>query len=152
MAQKRRPKSASPSVGNPLSDSDHARDTLQTRVPQPDAAGSPGGTYALCRIMLQTAVPLRIMGIQARGGATPEDFTRVIRYNEELGSEDLLFRSSKAGVTARLFNHLSEAIAVLAWVPGGITIFGDHYEVPPTPAEPRPDGLSPASSVAVSGT
>ena len=151
MAQKKRRKSASRGEGNQLSDPAHVRDTLQTRVPQPDAVGNTGGTYALCRIMLQAAVPLRIMGIQARGGATAADFARVISYNEELGSEYLLFRSPKAGETARLFNLLSEAIAILAWVPGGITIFEDHYEVPPTKPDQIQDEPSPASSDASSG-
>jgi hypothetical protein len=32
--------------------------------------------------------------------------------------------------TAEAFNHLAEGIALGAYVPGGITMFGHHWEVP----------------------
>ena len=92
--------------------------------------------FDLCRTMVQTSVPLRIMQILDRGGVTAADFARVVAYNDEFAGEqgaDLLFRSTKPGVTARLFNHMCDAIAVLAFVPGGITIFTDHSKATSTP-------------------
>lgn len=42
--------------------------------------------------------------------------------------DDLLFRSKKEGETARLFNAYAKSIAVLAFCPGGVTVFNQHYE------------------------
>ncbi|MBA3824368.1 MAG: hypothetical protein H0X24_10805 [Ktedonobacterales bacterium] len=81
--------------------------------------------------MLQLAVPLRIMSIQDRGGVTAADFARVAAYNEDFAGEQgvyLLFRAPQEGVTAQLFNKLCDAVAVMAFLPGGITIFGDQYQ------------------------
>lgn len=38
------------------------------------------------------------------------------------------FRSKKKGETAAAFNALAEAVAIGAFVPGGITVFGQHFE------------------------
>ncbi len=40
----------------------------------------------------------------------------------------ILYRSKKAGQTAEAFNALAEGIACLAFAPGGVTIFGQHWE------------------------
>ena len=41
----------------------------------------------------------------------------------------ILFKSSKKGETAKAFNALARAIAILSMMPGGVTVFGVHYEV-----------------------
>ncbi len=38
------------------------------------------------------------------------------------------FKSAKKGETANAVNHLAEGVACLAFVPGGVTIFGQHFE------------------------
>jgi hypothetical protein len=87
--------------------------------------------------MLALAVPLRIQELQARGGAQEQDLTWARRWAEEkLGpsGEALLYRitspsARKAGTdTATMFNELVRAVAVLSFCPGGITIFGEHFE------------------------
>jgi hypothetical protein len=45
----------------------------------------------------------------------------------------IMFREK--GTTAKAFNALAEAVALLAYCPGGITIFDQHWEV----AEPMKD-------------
>jgi len=38
------------------------------------------------------------------------------------------FRSKKKGESAAAFNALAEGIACLAFLPGGVKIFGEHWE------------------------
>lgn len=40
----------------------------------------------------------------------------------------LLFRGGKKGEAGKLFASLVRSIAVMAFVPGGVTTFGQHYE------------------------
>lgn len=42
--------------------------------------------------------------------------------------EKLLYGSNVKGEVADLFNRTAEAIAILSFLPGGITIFGQHWE------------------------
>jgi hypothetical protein len=55
---------------------------------------------------------------------------RNIAYSYYLGShgDDLLFKSKKAGDTAKVFNILADGLARLSFVPGGVDIFGMHFE------------------------
>lgn len=88
-------------------------------------------TQSLLSIALSAAVPMRIMEIIQRGGITDEDIARIKSYGEDLmgpNGPDLFFRSKKAGGTAERFNQVADALAVLAFFPGGITAFGDHYD------------------------
>lgn len=76
------------------------------------------------------AVPLWIMQMQEHGGPSEEDLKYAQETSSILGSEGdkLLFRGKKKGETARIFNRTAKAIAVLSFCPGGITIFGQHFE------------------------
>lgn len=90
--------------------------------------------FQLMKISLQAAVPLYIMEIKERGGPSTEDIKRAQQVGDDLagpGGEDILFPSKKAGRTAEMFNGLAHAIAVLSFVPGGIEIFGTHFEATP---------------------
>jgi hypothetical protein len=40
----------------------------------------------------------------------------------------ILFRSDKKGETAKAFNALARGIAICAFAPGGVTVFGQHFE------------------------
>lgn len=40
----------------------------------------------------------------------------------------IMFRSKKKGETAGAFNALAEGIACLAFCPGGVKMFGEHWE------------------------
>lgn len=87
-------------------------------------------SQSLLATALSAAVPLRILELCRRGGPTDEDLTRVQAYQEDLSThgEDLFFRSNKPGGSAERFNQTADAIAVLAFCPGGIHIFGAHYD------------------------
>lgn len=87
-------------------------------------------TNNLLSIALSAAVPLKIMEIQARGGITGDDLKQLPQIAQLLAEhgDDLLFKSVKKGETAKVFNEVVCGIAILAFVPGGITIFGQHFE------------------------
>lgn len=42
--------------------------------------------------------------------------------------DNILFRSKKSGETAKAFNALAEALAFLSFAPGGVKLFGCHWE------------------------
>lgn len=42
--------------------------------------------------------------------------------------DNILYRAKRRGDTAAAFNALAEAIAILAFAPGGVTFLGEHYE------------------------
>lgn len=81
-------------------------------------------------IALEAAVPLRILEIRARGGLVQRDIDSAQLFADELGShgDQILYRGDHPGVTAGLFNQLAQALAVLAHCPGGVTLFGSHWE------------------------
>jgi hypothetical protein len=96
-------------------------------------------------IALSAAVPLRILEYERSGGPSPDDVERARRYANVLAEKGdrLLFRSKKPGETADMFNGLADAVAVMAFCPGGVTTFGQHYEATvkgdcmPKPVSPR---------------
>ena len=84
--------------------------------------------YALLQSSLDCAVPLRIHELQE----CDWDYLqlRIGELQKVLAekAEYILFTGQKKGDTAQAFNSLAEAIACLAFVPGGIRIFGRHWE------------------------
>jgi hypothetical protein len=76
------------------------------------------------------AVPLRIAEYKARGGPAAADIGRAREFGRVLGEKGdaLLFRG-KRGEPAELFNRLADAVAVMAFCPGGVKVFGELFEV-----------------------
>lgn len=87
---------------------------------------------SLLKIALSAAVPLLIQQRIERGGPRQEDFDNLRAKNipKLLGekADILLFGSKKKGETAYIFNEVADAIAMLSFLPGGIDIFGSHWE------------------------
>lgn len=81
-------------------------------------------------IAMATAVPLHIMQLQAKGGPDAADRAKAQETSAMLGERGdvLLFGGGKKGEAADLFNRTAHATAVLAFVPGGVDIFGQHFE------------------------
>lgn len=99
------------------------------------ASGEPGGassgdaSRSLLAISLSAAVPLWIVDLDRAGGPSEADMKRCGEFAQELGERgDTLLFGGKPGEAANLFNKLARSIAVLAFCPGGITTFGQHYE------------------------
>lgn len=104
--------------------------------------------------LLSLAVPLHLDRFRMQGGPTEEDWERAREFGERIGvgaeqildekgehvafvkhprygdadAADLLYRSERKGDTAALFNGLAFALAVCAYLPGGVTFCGQHFE------------------------
>jgi hypothetical protein len=69
--------------------------------------------------------------MKQRGGPTSRDFDKARAFAPDLAAKGdrLLYRGAgKPGEAAKLMEDMCFAIAVLSFVPGGITIFGNHFE------------------------
>lgn len=84
----------------------------------------------ILRSMMQMAVPLHIMRLKEKGGPTAEDMKKAQETSDILGERGdiLLCGGGKKGEAADQFNRTAHAIAVLAFCPGGLDIFGSHFE------------------------
>lgn len=102
-----------------------------------------GGTGAdfssqvtLLSIFLQVAVPLHFLEMQElEDSLTDEQFTRRVQADAEncanLLAEKgdlLMFCGKKRGETAMVFNALARGIALMSMCPGGVKVFGTHWE------------------------
>jgi len=81
-------------------------------------------------IALSAAVPLWIIGLKEKGGPSAEDWVWLKEAQNILTDvgEGILYSAKKKGETAKAFNAVANAIAILSFVPGGITIFNQHWE------------------------
>ncbi len=81
---------------------------------------------------LQLSVWLRIQKYKKQGGPTEDDYARARAFALILAekADILLFGGGKNNEVAKLFNNLADAVAVMAFafVPGGVTVFGEKYE------------------------
>ena len=95
-------------------------------------------------IALMAAVPLYIIEMKKKGGPDANDFQQATEFNKDLGERGdvLLFGSKKKGEAAGLFNRMAKALAVLSFCPGGVTLFGSHWEAATFP-EPTGKEVSP---------
>jgi hypothetical protein len=84
--------------------------------------------YDLLVASLQAAVPLWIL--QMRHLSFDERKRRAEECSQIVAEKGdiILFRSEKRGETAKAFSALAEGIAVLAFQPGGVKVFGCHWE------------------------
>ena len=85
-------------------------------------------TLALLQASLDTAVPLWVLRHKHRSF---EELQLIARQASQVIAEhgdDILFRSARPGGSAYAFNALAEAIAILSFMPGGVTVFGRHWE------------------------
>ncbi len=83
-------------------------------------------------IALSAAVPLRIAAYRQHGGPDAEDLERARRHSLVVAEKgDVLQYGGKDGEAAELFNSLADALAIMAFCPGGVDFAGDHYEATP---------------------
>lgn len=80
--------------------------------------------------MMGLAVHLRIKAMEERGGPKTEDMAKAQETSDMLGEHGdvLLHGGGKPGQCADLFNRTAHAIAVLAFTPGGVELFGTKFE------------------------
>ncbi len=91
------------------------------------------------KILLPITVNMRIAKIISRGDIK-ENWGYYRNYldqfnerclNEPSFTESMLFKT-KPGQSAESFNALAEALAILAFVPGGVDFGQMHFEAPPS--------------------
>ncbi len=83
----------------------------------------------LLRLMLQVAVPVWIERLRELPFETVLERARTCgELVAGPAGADILYRSKAAGGTATAFNALAEGVACLAFSPGGVRIFGLHFE------------------------
>lgn len=82
---------------------------------------------------MSAAVPLRIEALKQKGGPSDEDLKRAREVGVLLAEKGdvFLFGGGKKGEAADLFNKVAEAVAVLAFCPGGVKLFGSTFEANP---------------------
>lgn len=61
--------------------------------------------------------------------------------------DNILFRSKKPGESAKAFNALAEGLAILSKVPGGVHLFGQHWEWESSPFRKKPERKRAGSTV-----
>ncbi len=86
-------------------------------------------TKDLLTMHLDAVVPLRIIDYQQQGGPSDLDYQRIsTEYPSRIGSEGDAILYYVKGKSAEMVNILVDSLAVLAFVPGGVTAFGVHFE------------------------
>jgi hypothetical protein len=88
----------------------------------------PVAEYTPLQQMLDLAVPLNILQVRS---LTPEErleetkgFADVLAHKGDL----LLYGGGHKGETAGLFNKTAKVVACMAYLPGGVTFMGSHWE------------------------
>jgi hypothetical protein len=78
---------------------------------------------------LEAMVPLRIHDYLEKGGPSDLDFERIqAEYPQYLGSHGDAVLYREKGTSGRAITVLVDGLAVLSFCPGGVTIFGLHFE------------------------
>lgn len=87
-------------------------------------------TKALLQTHLSLHVNLYITYLQQYGGPSDLDIAEAQRIGQLIAEkgDNLLYRSSKRGETARLIDRLAFGVAVLSFSPGGVKVFDQHWE------------------------
>ena len=87
-------------------------------------------TGELLRSTLEATVPFRILELQQQGGPLARDWQETRDFAETLATEGdaVLFKGHKRGDTARVMKGLIRALAVMAFVPGGVRAWGLHFD------------------------
>ncbi len=85
-------------------------------------------TLALLQGSLAVAVPLWQERVARWTSA--HRATRAAEAVDVIASQGdiILYRSQKRGETAAAFNTLAEAIAIMSFQPGGLTVFEQHWD------------------------
>ena len=84
----------------------------------------------LLPLHLGVQVPLCIAELQEKGGPDEDDFLLAQQAGQAIAAKGdrLLYRCGKKGETAALVSELAFGIAVLSFLSGGVTVFGQHWE------------------------
>lgn len=95
-----------------------------------DMQGWEERTRSRIRAHLERRVPPLIRCLKRAGGPRDDDYARASSYARSLGEhgDDVLFPKASKGNETEAMDKLVEGVAVLAFCPGGIRIFGLEYD------------------------
>jgi len=88
----------------------------------------PPDNSALLTIHLQMAVPLRLQEIQGMPFAERRQHAQIAAQMITEHGDNILFLHRLPGESAKAVNALVNALALLAFQPGGVTFMGLHFE------------------------
>ena len=110
-----------------LTSSIQKEDILPPRSPKKQFSSA---AEALLPTALSAAVPLWVSTIYERGGPTREDWARLPQLGRMIAEQGdrLLYRGSREGETANLFNAIAEALAFCSFARGGISFAGQQFD------------------------
>lgn len=83
---------------------------------------------SLLKISLSAAVPLWIQQLKSRDWPCLIERAKICSQEVAEHGDNLLFGSKTRGESARAFNRFAEGLAILSMAPGGVKIFGLHFE------------------------
>lgn len=85
---------------------------------------------------LDCTVPLEIHALESRGGPDDAGIEAARAFGSDLAlrGDVMLFGGGKPGEAGELASQTAKSIAVLAFCPGGVTVFGRHWEARARPA------------------
>ncbi len=85
----------------------------------------------LLRLSLMTAVPMWQMDIRGWSAEKRAERSGICSQVIAEKGDIIQFRAKKKGATADAFNRMAEGVALLSFAPGGVRIFGMHFEANP---------------------
>lgn len=99
-------------------------------------------TRARLRARLECGVEPAIRAYLRQGGPSDEDYARVRGYATDIGAfgDVILYPDGKGGEEPHL-EKLVDGVAVLAFCPGGVHLFGLDFEAAKIEQEPEQDEL-----------
>lgn len=89
-----------------------------------------GTNGELLRFALIMGVPNAMRDLHLQGGPLERDWQEARAFADTLATQgdNLLYKSKKKGETAALMTQLIRVLAVMAYVPGGVTAWGLHFD------------------------
>ncbi len=85
-------------------------------------------TYGLIQAHLDAAVPLLIRELLEEGGPTDYHYQLVREHGRYLAEHGDAILYPQKGTTSEAMNRLVEGVAILAFCPGGIRLFGCEFD------------------------
>lgn len=84
----------------------------------------------LFQATLEAGARTSIADLLRTGGPSEWHFEQAQAFAQTLGEKGdvLLYGSKKKGETAALMARFCEVVAIMAFMPGGVTLFGLHFE------------------------
>ena len=89
-----------------------------------------GTNGELLRFALIMGVPNAMRDLHLQGGPLDRDWEAARAFADTLAEkgDNLIYKSKKKGETAQLCAELIRTLAVMAFVPGGVTAWGLHFD------------------------